>query len=111
MTDQEIIGVMDHFYIGEEDSSVAKAHSEAISDIPEILKQISGTHEVSFKNRSDEKVYSIRSFQDSDGNFQYLTGTLNAADADCFLNDLKSGKVKEISQKEYIQKYRELEEE
>lgn len=109
MTEQEIIGVMNHFYIGEEDSSVSKAHSEAISDLPELLKQMSGTHEVSCKNKSDEKVYSIRSFQNSNGNFQYLTGAHLAADADCFLSDLESGKIKEISREEYIQKYRELE--
>lgn len=109
MTEQEIIGTMNHFYIGEGDSSIAEAHSEAISDIPEILKRISGSHEITFKNRSDEKLYSIRSFQNSNGNFQYLTGAHLAADSDCFLSDLESGKIKEISREEYIQKYRELE--
>lgn len=111
MTEQEIIGAMKHFYISEEKSVIANFHAEQVSDLPEILGMMGGSHEVALKNKHDEKLFSTRSFTGKKGLMQYLSGSVSELDSDDFLSDLEFGRIVEITKEEYLHKYHELEEE
>lgn len=111
MTDREIIGDMKQFYIAQAGSFVATDFIEEESLLPQILRDQSGSCEISFYG-DEQKILSIRSFcidpKNEDAGFNYLAGFIGEPTEET-LSDIEFGHLQPITKEEYISKYRELE--
>lgn len=113
MTKQEIIGDMDHFYIGKPGSLIANMHKKLATSaitttaIDELFKD--HTIEVCGRSSSDEsKLFSIRSYKTEENEVRFLAGFWG--DQTSIMDDISTLKLAEvITQDEFLSKYRELE--
>ena len=111
MTDQEIIGLMQNFYIAKKGSRIANYHNKEVEKIAKTFAVKDCSIEFSHKNVDDEKFFSIRSFTNEDGITEYITGSGVPFDSEDLIGDIENKLMSSITQEEYLQKYRELEEE
>lgn len=111
MTDQEIIGDMEQFYIAKAESFIATDFIEEESLLPQILRDQSASCEISFYG-DEQKILSIRSFRidpkDEDRGFNYLAGFIGEP-TEKTLSDIELGHLQPITKDAYLLKYRELE--
>ena len=113
MEDLEIIGAMVHFYIGTPNSKIGKAHAEISGTVSNgnIENGFIGgcCIEVAGKTKGDLKAFSIRSFENEQGDIRFLAGFEHYED-EVIKEDIENGLLKPITKKEYLAKYRGLDE-
>ena len=115
MTDQEIIGVMNQFYIAKKGSIVSEFfidhQDDAIKRFPALEKLLKvSSHELVFTTENEQRFSSIKPFENTELEDVYLVG---AAGSEELTEDAKAeiekGVLQPITKEEYISKYRELE--
>lgn len=117
MTDQEIIGVMEQFYIAYNGSMVStffiEHQNEAASRNPALarLLKVSNT-ELIFSIEDEQRYSSIKPFEDESGTTVYLIGGpgVESEISEEAKEEIKNGLLQPITEKEYLAKYRELDE-
>lgn len=115
MTDQEIIGLMNQFYIAKQGSIVSKFfidHQEnAVKRCPalEYLLKAS-SHELIFSTENEQRFSSIKPFENSESEIVYLVGASGDEDiTEDVKAEIKKGLLQPLTKQEYLEKYRELE--
>lgn len=115
MTDQEIIGVMNQFYIAKQGSIVSEffvVHQKnAVKRYPalESLLKVS-SHELIFTTENEQRFSSIKPFESLESEIVYLVGA--AGDEELTEDakaEIKNGLLQPLTKQEYLDKYRELE--
>lgn len=115
MTDQEIIGVMNHFYIAKQGSIVSEFfidhQANAVKRCPALEKLLKvSSHELIFTTENEQRFLSIKPFENLESEIVYLVGASGDEDlTEDAKAEIKNGLLQPLTKQEYLEKYRELE--